>query len=247
MGVLKYDIPRPDGGGFEERYWSPIHTPVFGPDGGVAYVIQRPEDVTEFVRLKARAGESDRHEEELRGRAEQMEAEVFLRGQELAKANADLRRQVAERERVEEALAREQDFLRAVLDHAADGIVACDGDGVLRFFNGAARAFHGAAERPLPPERWAEQYDLYLPDGTTRMDQGAGALVPGAGRGVGEGRGDGDRGTRAPAAPADRERAGDHRCRGPQTRGRRRHARPDGPEAGRGAAGTCDPGRKPRG
>jgi PAS domain S-box-containing protein len=169
MAVQKYDIPRPDGGGFEERYWSPIHTPVFGPDGEVAYVIQRPEDVTEFVRLKARAGESDRHEEELRGRAERMEAEVFLRGQELAKANADLQRQIAERERAEVALAREQDFLRAVLDHAADGIVACDGDGVLRFFNGAARAFHGAAERPLPPERWAEQYDLYLPDGTTRM------------------------------------------------------------------------------
>ena len=168
MAVQKYDIPRP-GGGFEERYWSPIHTPVFGPDGDVTYVIQRPEDVTEFVRLKAREGEQDRRAAELRGRAERVEAEVFLRAQELARANADLRRQVAEREWAEAALAREQDFLRAVLDHAADGIVACDGDGVLRFFNRAAREFHGVAEQPLPPERWAEHYDLYLPDGKTPM------------------------------------------------------------------------------
>jgi PAS domain S-box-containing protein len=169
MAVQRYDVPRPDGGGFEEKYWSPIHTPVFGPNGKVAYVIQRPEDVTEFVRLKAREGEQNRRAAELQDRAERMEAEVFLRAQELARANADLRRQVEERERAEAALAREQAFLRAVLDHAADGIVACDGDGVLRFFNRAARAFHGVAEQPLPPERWAEQYDLYLPDGRTRM------------------------------------------------------------------------------
>src|SRR5687768_3057488 len=76
MAVQRYDVPRPVGGGFEEKYWSPVHTPVFGPGGEVAYVIQRPEDVTEFVRLKARAGERDRREEELRGRAERMEAEV---------------------------------------------------------------------------------------------------------------------------------------------------------------------------
>ena len=169
MAVQRYDVPRPGGSGFEVRYWSPIHTPLFGPGGDVAYIIQRPEDVTEFVQLKTLAGEQDRREAELRGHAERMEAEVFLRARELAKANADLRRQIAERERVEAALAREQDFLRAVLDHAADGIVACDEDGVLRFFNDASRVFHGVPDRPLPPDQWAEHYDLYLPDGKTRM------------------------------------------------------------------------------
>ena len=80
-----------------------------------------------------------------------MEAEVFQRAQELARANADLRRQVTERERAEAALAREQDYLRAVLDHAADGIVACDGDGVLRFFNrgpASSTAWPGSRCRP---------------------------------------------------------------------------------------------------
>ena len=39
------------GGGFEERYWSPINTPVIGSDQKVAYIIHRVEDVTEFMRL----------------------------------------------------------------------------------------------------------------------------------------------------------------------------------------------------
>src|SRR5271167_1815310 len=35
MPVQKYDIRRPDseGGGFEERYWSPVNAPVLGEDG----------------------------------------------------------------------------------------------------------------------------------------------------------------------------------------------------------------------
>jgi PAS domain-containing protein len=54
MAVQKYDIRRPDsdGGGFEERHWSPVNTPVMGVNGEVAYIIHRVEDVTEFVRLK---------------------------------------------------------------------------------------------------------------------------------------------------------------------------------------------------
>jgi PAS domain S-box-containing protein len=52
MPVQKYDIRRPadQGGGFEERYWSPVNTPVLGPNGEVAYIIHRVEDVTEQQR-----------------------------------------------------------------------------------------------------------------------------------------------------------------------------------------------------
>lgn len=37
MAVQKYDIRRPasEGGGFEERYWSPVNSPVFGSDGQI--------------------------------------------------------------------------------------------------------------------------------------------------------------------------------------------------------------------
>lgn len=59
MAVQQYDIRRPDadGGGFEERHWSPVNTPVFGPDGELAYIIHRVEDVTEAVRELGRANE----------------------------------------------------------------------------------------------------------------------------------------------------------------------------------------------
>lgn len=54
MAIQKYDIQRPAdrGGGFEERYWSPINTPVLGAEQEVEYIIHRVEDVTEFVHLK---------------------------------------------------------------------------------------------------------------------------------------------------------------------------------------------------
>jgi len=51
MAIQKYDIRRPDGA-FEERYWSPVNSPVLGVDRGIEYIIHRVEDVTDFVRQK---------------------------------------------------------------------------------------------------------------------------------------------------------------------------------------------------
>jgi hypothetical protein len=83
MPVQKYDIRRPEaeGGGFEERYWSPVNTPVVASDGTVQYIIHRVENVTEFVRLKQRGSEQ--------------EIEMFARARELAETN--LRLEVANR------------------------------------------------------------------------------------------------------------------------------------------------------
>ncbi|MEP0888565.1 MULTISPECIES: PAS domain S-box protein [unclassified Leptolyngbya] len=64
---------------------------------------------------------------------------------------------------------KEQEFLQVLLDNVQAGIVACDADGELKLFNQVARSFHGLPEKPLPPEQWAEFYDLYLPDGKTPM------------------------------------------------------------------------------
>ena len=54
MPVQKYDIKRPDdeGGGFEERYWSPLNSPVLGANGEVELIIHWVEDVTDLVRIK---------------------------------------------------------------------------------------------------------------------------------------------------------------------------------------------------
>lgn len=52
MAAIQYDIPQP-GGGFVQKFWTPIHTPVVGASGEVEYIIQNPMDVTESV-LKSR-------------------------------------------------------------------------------------------------------------------------------------------------------------------------------------------------
>ncbi len=108
MAVQKYDIRRPEaeGGGFEERHWSPVNSPLLGPDGELRFIIHRVEDVTEFVRLKSRTGAGGADEEKLRARIEEVEAEVYLRAQEVQEANRRLAESHAELEkRVEERTA----------------------------------------------------------------------------------------------------------------------------------------------
>lgn len=78
-------------------------------------------------------------------------------------------RDITESKRAELALAREREFLDAVLENAQDGIVACNEEGVLTQFNRAAREFHGALEQATPAAQWAERYDLYDPDAIKHM------------------------------------------------------------------------------
>lgn len=70
MGVQKYDIRRPEseGGGFEQKYWTPINSPIFGENEEIACIIHRAEDVTEFVRLKQLGIEQHKLTEELQAR-----------------------------------------------------------------------------------------------------------------------------------------------------------------------------------
>jgi signal transduction histidine kinase/HPt (histidine-containing phosphotransfer) domain-containing protein/FixJ family two-component response regulator len=93
MAVQKYDIPRPqsEGGGFEERYWSPLNAPVLHADHTIAYIIHRVEDVTEFVHLKQQGIEQSKLTEDLKLRTEQMESEIYSRAQQLQLANEKLR------------------------------------------------------------------------------------------------------------------------------------------------------------
>jgi two-component system, chemotaxis family, CheB/CheR fusion protein len=58
MAVQKYDIRRPqaEGGGFVERWWSPINSPVLGANGEIAAIIHRVEDVTEIIQRRSAGG-----------------------------------------------------------------------------------------------------------------------------------------------------------------------------------------------
>lgn len=108
MAVQQYDIRRPDseGGGFEERHWSPVNTPVFGVNGEVAYIIHQVEDVTEFVRLKRAGSEQRRITEELRTRTGEMEAEIIRRAQQIQEVNSQLRTELIAREQAEQDVER---------------------------------------------------------------------------------------------------------------------------------------------
>jgi signal transduction histidine kinase len=88
MPVQKYDIPRPAaaGGGFEERYWSPTNSPVFGRDGEVTCIIHRVEDVTELVRLQ----QAESAQQEIRKRAQELEIIVAERTTQLRESVAEL-------------------------------------------------------------------------------------------------------------------------------------------------------------
>lgn len=93
MAVQRYPIRQPysQGGGFEERWWSPINSPVFGPDGEIVYIIHRVEDVTTYVR-KLREEGREINDPHLSGNHwQRMEGELVLRAQELQRANEQLR------------------------------------------------------------------------------------------------------------------------------------------------------------
>jgi diguanylate cyclase (GGDEF)-like protein/PAS domain S-box-containing protein len=81
MPLQKYDIPA-DGGGFEERHWSPLNVPVLDKAGEVLCILHRVEDVTDLVRTSA-ANATD-------NRAQELAVALFRRGQELDAANRDL-------------------------------------------------------------------------------------------------------------------------------------------------------------
>ncbi|MGI0494095.1 PAS domain S-box protein [Alkalinema pantanalense CENA528] len=61
-------------------------------------------------------------------------------------------------------------FLEALLNHASDGIVACDAQGQLVLFNRAAQMFHGLPPEPISPEHWSNYYDLYDRSGTRPLE-----------------------------------------------------------------------------
>jgi len=117
MAVQKYDIRRPeaDGGGFEERYWSPINSPVLDETGRLKYIIHQVEDVTEFVRLKDQERALNKSTEELRAKTGKMELEIFRRAQEIQEANQELRKLKAELESRVEARTSDLQMANAAL------------------------------------------------------------------------------------------------------------------------------------
>src|SRR6266852_8205153 len=152
MAVQKYDIRKPEseGGGFEERFWSPVNSPVFGSEKGVVYIIHRVEDVTEFVRLEQQTLEQEKLAERLRTHAGQMEAEVYQRAADVQEANRCLEaanqallRELSERKRAQEALAKSEKWFSTTLASVGDAVIATDMNGAVTFLNPVAQVLTG--------------------------------------------------------------------------------------------------------
>ena len=129
MAIQKYDIPRPNSedGGFEERYWSPLNTPVLNGNGELAWVIHRVEDVTELVKLQAQGAVSNKLQQEQLstiaqlGDANQMLAqrneENAKLQQKLVEQSIELQNEIAERKKTEESLKSANAFHNLVIEN----------------------------------------------------------------------------------------------------------------------------------
>lgn len=84
----------------------------------------------------------------------------------LERLNDSLEQQVSERTA---ELVQKQALLDAILDSVEVGVVACDRDENLNLFNRAAARFHGMQASAVGAEGWADAFDLYGPDGMTRL------------------------------------------------------------------------------
>jgi PAS domain S-box-containing protein len=160
MPVQKYDIPAQEGG-FLERYWSPVNSPVFGADGQVAYVIHRVQDVTEYMRRREHRQENE-PAAVWRERADRMEGEIYAMSRQVAEAQEEMERTMA-------ALREKQNLFEAFMDHLPAAAWMKDMEGRYVFANAeTGRLFSTSvdsllgktSEQVFPPEIASQFFDI---------------------------------------------------------------------------------------
>jgi PAS domain S-box-containing protein len=127
--LIRYPIPLPisRGGGFEVRYWSAVHTPLFDADGRTEFIVQNTVDVSELQRLKQMA---------------------YGAGVDPDPGEPMLLQRVREVERINEALAQESQGLRDLFMQAPGFMAVLTGpDLVFALVNNAYQQLIG--HRPV--------------------------------------------------------------------------------------------------
>jgi PAS domain S-box-containing protein len=133
---------------------------------GRKFLLGTIRDITD----RKQAEEKIQHQKALLQQAKvDLERRVEERTIELQHSVTQLQQEIRDRQKIEQTLNKEREFLKALLNHLEDGIVACDENGILTLFNQTMQEFHGLPQAALPPDRWAEHFDLFQADGQTRM------------------------------------------------------------------------------
>lgn len=139
MAVQRYPIRRPEqkGGGFEERYWSPINTPILEKHGKLRFIMHRVIDVSGFVNILSRRSESE-DISALTSRIEELGAELYARAQEIQWQNRELELQRQQQEQLVElaqiALSdRPMDELMNLAASRVHGCMRADFSGIVEF------------------------------------------------------------------------------------------------------------------
>ena len=201
LPAFRYDIADPTTGMMSERHWMLSIAPVLDCDGTTALLVQRTEDVTDFVAVRDRARLAQQRGDMWRERFEQVEADVFALAQELAATLKERERAAQQAATLAEvALAlvaadtvedvERELFARGLHALGADGgaLVTFGGDGAWRLVADAALGEHVRAEcsilpsdSPLPVV-WSARHGqrlLSTPRVRHRLHAGDGAGVRG--------------------------------------------------------------------
>lgn len=96
MPLQRYAVERPasEGGGFVERYFSVVNTPLLREDGSVQFILHRVEEVTDLVK-RGLTGPDARTGEMLSDPSLRLGMELLQRSEELKAANTRLQGQAA--------------------------------------------------------------------------------------------------------------------------------------------------------
>ncbi len=164
MAVQKYDLQRPAsvGGGFEERYWSPLNSPVLGSDGEVRAIAHHVEDVTDFVRLQKQHLMQGRLTESERLRADRMEAELFVSSRQLAESQ----NLMAERDRMHARLRDSESRYRTLVETVSSILWNTDAGGAIVEETPSWGAFTGQSREQYSGWGWT---DAIHPDDRARV------------------------------------------------------------------------------
>lgn len=151
MPIQKYAIRNPLlDGGFEERYWNPMNTPVIDDLGNVAYIIHCAEDITRMYCATQQRQEELLEQEAMLIRARNIEAQAYAQIQESEKKLKTL--------------------VNTILDTIIDGVITINKRGEIQSYNKACvRLFGYSYEevlgqnvRMLMPEPYHSEHDGYL-------------------------------------------------------------------------------------